>query len=223
MFFRPTRVSLLLLMAMISACTAFLLSRAVADEFGSVFGIIAGFLFLSISAVQHHTGMIMADILVALMDFCAALAFGRYLNWHRWKHAILFGVFTCLSILTKGNGVALLLLPAFAILFSGQWKILREKPFWAAVAIIGCIAGPWQYYSANALIGIQSRKPIGTFISGYTWTVLTIFGVALLPVVAAGVYDRLILPARRRSTDGVWTSWPPRWFARFGRSTACSL
>ena len=204
--FPPTRVSLLLLMAMISACTAFLLSRAVADEFGSVFGIMAGFLFLSVYVVQRYTGMIMADSLVALLDFCAALAFGRYLNGRRWKHAAWFGVFVSMSILTKGNGGALLLLPPFAILLGRRWNVLKEKSFWAAVAIIGCIAGPWEYYSLTSVFGIQARKPPGTFIAGYVWAVLTIFGIALLPVVAAGVYDRLIRPVRRGSPDGIWVS-----------------
>src|ERR1035437_1922490 len=204
--FPPTRVSLLLLMAMISASTAFLLCRSLVEEFGSVLAVVAGFLFLSVPAVQHHTGMIMADILVALMDFCAALAFGRYLRRREWKYSMWFGAFVCLSVLTKGNGLALVLLPVFAIVFSRDWNILKGKSFWVAPLLVLCIAGPWQYYSAKALIGIQYRRPVGMFISGYTWTVLTLFGVALLPVVAAGVYDRLILPAWRRSLDGIWAS-----------------
>jgi 4-amino-4-deoxy-L-arabinose transferase-like glycosyltransferase len=206
LIFPPTRVSLLLLIAMMSASIAFLLCRSLVDEFGGVLAVGAGFLFLSVSAVQRQTGMIMADILVALMDFCAALAFAQYLKRREWKYSMWFGVFVCLSVLTKGNGVALVLLPPFAILFSQQWTILKEKSFWAAVALIGCIAGPWQYYSLMALIDIAHREPIGTYFSGYTWTVLTLFGVALLPVVAAGVYDRLILPAWRRSLDEIWVS-----------------
>jgi ABC-type cobalt transport system substrate-binding protein len=204
--FRPSRISLLVLMALISATTAFLLSRALSQEFGGLLAIVTGLLFLSVSAVQHHTGMIMADTLVALMDFCAALAFGRYLQRPSWKYSMWFGAFVCLSVLTKANGVALLLLPGFAILFRRQWNILKQKSFWAAVAMIGCIAGPWQYYSAKALIDIAHRRPAGAFISGYSWTILTLFGIALLPIVAAGFYDRFILPAWRGSLDGMWAS-----------------
>jgi hypothetical protein len=204
--FPPTRVSLLVLMAIISASAAFLLCLALVEEFGAVLAIGAGFLFLCMSPVQHHTGMIMADILVAVMDLCAAMAFGRYLNTRDWKSAIWFGVFVSLSILAKGNGVALVFLPAFAILFGRYWDILKEKPFWTSVVIIGCIAGPWQYYSARALMGIHLRPPAGAFVSGYTWMTITFLGGALVPVVAAGVYDRLILPAWRRTLDGKWAS-----------------
>jgi Dolichyl-phosphate-mannose-protein mannosyltransferase len=202
----PNRVSLLLLMAVISALTAFLLCRALVDEFGITLAATAGLLFFGGSTVERYTGMIMADGLVALMDFCAALAFGRYLNTRRWKYAIWFGVFTNLSILTKGNGVALLLLPVFAILFTRQWNILKEKPFWAAVALIAFIGGPWQIYSGLALIGISSRVPGGVLLPGYTLMVITLFGIAILPVIAAGVYDQLIAPARGRPRDGIWIS-----------------
>ena len=204
--FPPTRIFLLLLMAVIFALTAFLLCRALVDEFGIALAGMAGLLFFAGSTVERYTGMIMADGLVALMDFCAALAFGRYLNTRRWKYAIWFGVFTNLSILTKGNGVALLLLPVFAILFSRQWNILKEKSFWAAVALIAFIGGPWQIYSGMALLGISARVPGGKLMGGYTWTVLALFGLAILPVVAVGVYDRLIAPAVRGLRNGMWIS-----------------
>ena len=154
--FRPSRISLLVPMALISATTAFLLSRALSQEFGGLLAIVTGLLFLSVSAVQHHTeDGIMADTLVALMDFSAALAFGRYLQRPSWKYSMWFGAFVCLlSVLTKANGVALLLLPGFAILSGRAVEHPKaQKSFWAAVAMIGCIAGPWQYYSAKALIG----------------------------------------------------------------------
>src|ERR1035438_140853 len=45
--FPPTRVSLLLLMALISAATALLLCRSLVDEFRIVLAVVAGFLFLT--------------------------------------------------------------------------------------------------------------------------------------------------------------------------------
>lgn len=204
--FPPTRVYLLLLMAIISACTAVMLYRALVNEFGMLLALAASLMFLAMPTVQRYSGMIMADGLIALMDFCAAMAFGRYLNTRQAKYSVWFAVFACLSILTKGNGVALVLLPAFSILFCGQWNILKAKSFWVAVALIGGIAGPWQYYSARALLGIEHRRPVGTFVSGYTLAILTMFGVALLPVIAAGIFDKVLRPAWRRSLDGTWAS-----------------
>ena len=202
----PTHFTLLLLMALITSITATLLYWALVDEFGTGLAIMAGILFVALPTVQRYTGMIMADPMVGLLDFCAALYFGRYLNTRHWKHVVGFAAFTCLSILTKGNGVALAVVPAFAILFTRQFSILKERSLWAAAAIVICITGPWEYYSIRALTGIAELRHGWQYIPGYTYTVLTLVGVGLAPVVAVGVYDRLIASARRASLDGKWAA-----------------
>lgn len=202
----PTHFTLLLLMALITTITATVLYWALVDEFGIGLALIGGLLFVALPTVQRYTGMIMADPMVGMLDFCAALYFGRYLNTRHWKHVMGFAAFTCLSILTKGNGVALAVVPAFAILFTRQFSILKERSLWAAAAIVICIAGPWEYYSIRALTGIAELRHGWQYIPGYTFTVLTLLGVCLAPVVAVGVYDRLIAPARRGSLDGKWAA-----------------
>jgi hypothetical protein len=204
--FPPSRITILLLMALITAATAALLYGALVDEFGMALALMAALLFIATPAVQHYTGMVMADGLVALLDFCAAMAFGRYLNTQKSKHVLLFAAFVCLSILTKGNGVALVLLPLFAILFTRQFGILKKRSLWIAAGIIVCIAGPWQYYSAKALLGIADRHAGWTFFFGYARTILHLVGLALSPVIAVGVWDRLIVPAWQRSLDGKWAA-----------------
>jgi 4-amino-4-deoxy-L-arabinose transferase-like glycosyltransferase len=207
LIFPSTRTSLLLLMAAITASTAFLVYAALADEFGALLALAGAVLFVAIPSVQHYTGMIMADGLVALLDFCAAMAFGRYLNTRKAKHALLFSGYVCLSILTKGNGVALVLLPGFAMLFRRDFSILKLRSFWVAVAIIGGIAGPWQYYSARALLGIADRHPGGwMFFLGHGRTIVSLLGLALCPVIAIGIYERLIAPAWKKTLDGKWAS-----------------
>jgi len=204
--FPTTRSGLLLLIAVIFTCTAVLLYRELVAEFGTVMALAAALGFLITPVVQRYTGMIMADGLVALMDFCAAMAFGRYLNTRQTRYSVWFGIFASLSILTKGNGMALVLLPGFAILFTRQFNILKERSFWIGVAIVACIAGPWQYYSAMALVGIAERKNGWVFAFEYARHILSFLGWALLPIVLLGVYDRTIAPARNRLADGKWVS-----------------
>ena len=204
--FPSTRTSLLVLMAAITAGTAFLTYGAIVDEFGTIFGLVGAFLFVAIPIVQRYTGMIMADGLVALLDFCAAMAFGRYLNTRKPKDVLLFAAYTCLSILTKGNGVALVLLPGFAILFTRAFSVLKLRSFWIAVAIIGAIAGPWQYYSASALIGIADRPAAWKFFLPFGRSIVGFLGVALLPVIVIGIYKELIAPAWARTVDGKWAA-----------------
>lgn len=204
--FPSTRASLLLLMAAITAGTAFLIYLTLAREFGPIPGLTSALLFVAVPTVQRYSGMIMADGCVALLDFCAALALGRYLNTRKPKHVLLFAGFACLGILTKGNAVALVLLPGFAILLTRAFGVLKRPSFWAAAAIIVGIAGPWQYYSAQALIGIAERRPGWTFILPFGRLMAGFFGAALLPVIAIGLYERVIVPAWKRKLDGQWAA-----------------
>ncbi|MBI4873470.1 MAG: glycosyltransferase family 39 protein [Acidobacteria bacterium] len=204
--FPPSRVSVLVLMAAIASLTATLLFWVLAKEFGGLLGLVAGFVFLMAPTVQAFTGMVMADGLVALWDLGAVLAFGRYLNSREWKYSLWFGAFACLSILTKGNGGALLLLPLFAILLTRRFALLKERAFWAGVALIIAVGGPWQYYSARMLSGILDRRPGWTFFPEYTAWLFTMAGAAFLPVLLLGFYSRIVAPSRKGGIDGKWAS-----------------
>ena len=204
--FPATRNSVIVLMALISSLTATLLFLALLDEVSMVLACLAALMFVCVPTVQTYTGMIMVDGLVALLDFCAVLAFGRYLTVGKLKYSGWFGVFACLSILAKGNGVALVLLPAFAVLFTGRFALLKQKSFWLGPAIIACIGGPWQYYSAKALSDIVLRRPGWAFLIFYTKSIATILGVVLLPVILAGLYSRVFARESRQRMDGKWVA-----------------
>ncbi len=200
--FPPSHISVLVLMAIISATTATVLYAVAASEFGTLMALFGAFLFVVLPNVQTYTGMVMADGLVALMDLCATIAFARYLDRERWQDSLWFGIFACLSILTKGNGVALVLLPVFAILVSRRFSLILRRSVWVALIPIGLIAVPWQYFSSKMLQGILQSKPGWTFLPAYTIGVITVLGVALIPVVALGIYDRLI--ATKRRENAIW-------------------
>jgi hypothetical protein len=202
----PSRISMMVLMALIASVTATLLFDNLRKEFGAVLALAAAMLFLANPVVHTFTGMVMADGLVGLMDFAAAMCFGLLLDNPRWKYSILFGVFTCLSILSKGNGVALAILPAFAILFARKWGLLKKPVLWAGTLVVICIAGPWQVYSARMLSGIVDRQFGWIFAPFYTELLFTITGLAFLPPLFVGVYQRLLKPMVAGRTEGKWAA-----------------
>jgi hypothetical protein len=206
LIFPPSRTAVLVLMAMITAGTAALLFHVLFSRFGLALAAAAALLFVANPIVQRYTGMVMADGLVALLDFAAALAFGKFLQTGKWKHSVQFGAFTCLSILSKGNGVALVLLPAFAMIFSRDIGMLKNRALWIGPALIACIAGPWQLYSAMMLSGILERRAPFAFISFYTMHTAMVTGIVLLPFALAGFYDRIIRPWKERSVEGIWAA-----------------
>ncbi len=204
LIFPPSHPAILLLTGLITALTAALLFRAMMTDFGVFVAGTGAVIFICVPTVQQFTAMAMADGLVALMDFCAALVFIRYLRAGRLRDSALFGVFACLSILAKGNGVALVLLPLFAMIALRRFSLLATKSFWVGAAIIALIGGPWQYYSARMLSDIIVRKYGWEAIPFYTESLYRIAGVPILVLAIGGLIASVVLPWKSRKVEPKW-------------------
>jgi hypothetical protein len=202
----PSRASVLFLMALITALLAFTLARVVGREFGPYAGVGSGLLLISLPVVQFNACMTMADNLCALMQVWALLCFGRYLDSQRRRDAVWFGLFACLSILTKINGVALVLLPPLALILTRRFALVKSRNFWIPAVMVLVIAGPWQYFSFRLVNGIGERHVSWSIASAYFPMMLRILGPWLLPFALVGFYDRVIRPFRSRKVEGRWAA-----------------
>jgi hypothetical protein len=147
--FGVSRTSILLLMAVLAAATATLIYRALWREFGDWPAAAASLLWLCGPLVRESYGMVMAEMLSALTMFAATLAWGRFLDERRTGDAIAFGFLAAAAILTKGTGLALVLMCAFSIAFTGRWKILAARGTWLGIVLVALLAGPWTWYFRN--------------------------------------------------------------------------
>src|SRR6185436_2606957 len=124
--FSPSRTSVLLLMAALGAALATLLFRAVRDEVGGVPAATAAVLLPALPLVQRSSGMVMAEIPLALLCFVAMMALGRFLDHGRARDVVLCGVATAVAVLTKGNAFALGLAAPLALLLTRRWERLKS-------------------------------------------------------------------------------------------------
>ena len=144
----PTsRISLLFLMALITGATAFLLYRFGRQDFSRVTAFILAAILLMLPTTQYVTSRVLADGLVTCLDLAAATAWVAYLDRNRWRYAVVFGVLGSLSMLTKGNGGALLLLPFASAAIAWRPWLLRKTSFWVGPLLMVTVSGPWQLYS----------------------------------------------------------------------------
>lgn len=206
--FSCSRVSVLLLMASITSALAFTLYRVVEREFSFAAGVAAGVLLTSLPLVQASTGMVMADSLVALLAFWAALCFGRFLDTEKARYSILFGVFASLCILTKGNGMSLVFVPPLALFLSRRLHLLRRWAFWVPGLIVLVLAGPWQFIWVPVL---PTRSLTWGFIWAFLRSMVRLLGLWLFPLIAMGVLTRIIAPFRRKAVTGAWTAAAGLW------------
>src|ERR1039458_2050937 len=136
LIFSPGKISVLLLMALIAAATGTSIYYVLRRKYGRTVAFAGGALFVLAPLVQASTSAVMADGLVALLDLWAMIYLVRYLESERTRAAVVFGVFTALSMATKANGVALVLLPILAVPLTRRWHLLRARGLYYAAAII---------------------------------------------------------------------------------------
>ncbi len=159
----------------------------------------AAVVFVCVPMVQANTGMVMAESLLALSGLLAAYSFGRYLETGATRPALWFGVWSLATILVKGNGWSLALLPLVALGITGRWRKIRDWRLWAAAAIVA-LALPWQI-ATMGMVGNGWEAPWGlsyvrASLNSYVPALTRNLGFAILALAAFG-----FLCAFRRRPD----------------------
>jgi 4-amino-4-deoxy-L-arabinose transferase-like glycosyltransferase len=203
--------SLLLFMAVVAACLALSVFRTVQAEFGFWAGVSMGVLLLLLPLVQTYYRMLMAEVLVALFCCVAAVYFGRYLDRERWQDLACFGIYASAAIMTKGNGLALALLPGLAVLVSRRFGLLRRPSFWLSGLIVAAICGPWTLATLGMVKNGWAEEVSVAFVVGALpfnlWGLVKLTGVGLSALSAVGFLTRVVSPVLRgERLGGKWAA-----------------
>jgi len=197
--FTPSRTSVMLLMAALTALLATVLCQTIWEEFSLAAGVAAAILLLSLPVVEEFSSLLMSEILLTLLVFLAVLAYGRYLDTERWQPAAWFGLWATLALLTKATGIELALIPLCAILATRRWRLLGRFSFWLPAILVVGIAAPWYLWVPDARH--QSVIPFGgvKFIitprlmaTPKTWWDMLGEAPAILAIIGVLVYGKRI-------------------------------
>ncbi|MGE0392293.1 MAG: ArnT family glycosyltransferase, partial [Vicinamibacterales bacterium] len=209
MLILPATVSSVrVLIAIVTAVAALLVTRLVEDDIGWRRAVAIGLAFVVLPHVQVVTQQVMVDGLVVALGVAAALAWRRYGRTGSARHAVVFGALGSAAMLTKGNGVALLGLPFVWAAIAGRWGILGRAATWYGLGLMLVLGGPWQLYSA----GLLSRTVIREGASGTLLTRASAYGSYLVQgagpiVVAVAVAGALVLAVHRLRHRSVPEAW----------------
>ncbi|MFZ0921437.1 MAG: glycosyltransferase family 39 protein, partial [Candidatus Acidiferrales bacterium] len=208
LIFSTSRASLMVLMAVFSALLAFTLYTILKDKLGRPVALAAAFILVALPTVQAQAGMLMADIPVAFFSLLAAWSFGRFLDTERSLDALRFGAFSCVAIMTKGSGFALMLVPLIAIPLSRKWNLVRRPALWASAAIVLTVCGPWYWLTRRMLSGSWDSVHSSSFSTALFYVEHSLgilgWGLTILAVVGIVVVFRELL--RSPQTNGMWAS-----------------
>ncbi len=207
LLFSPSRISLLLLTAFLTALlagTVCLIIRKKADAY-TAFG--AGLMLIILPLIQQYSSMVMAEILLALLSLWAAICFGLFLDTEKSRWSVGFGVCAVLAISTKGNGLALTLLPPLAILFSRKFHILLRMRFWYPVFMVAFICGPWYWVTLDMAKNGMAKESLSlsytlAAIPCFSSHLVKIAGTGLSILIMLGLIQEVILPCRTVGAEG---------------------
>ena len=197
--FSEGRVSMMLLMSVLSALLAALVFLSVEKDFGTIMGGILGLLTLSLPIIQKHTGMVMAEIPISLLSFCAILFLIMFFETSKTRYVIAFSSFASLAILTKGNGLSLALVPPIYVLLSRDFRVIRRAGFWVMPLIVAVLCVPFYVSTIDMVInGWAYRTPGMKFTANafpfYINATVNILGIGLCVFFCIGFFDKIIRP-----------------------------
>jgi 4-amino-4-deoxy-L-arabinose transferase-like glycosyltransferase len=212
LIFSSSRTSVLLGLALLTTILAWLLSTAVARRFGHIAGFLAGLLLISLPLVQLYSDEVMAESLLAIVSFAAAIYFARYLETESWQDSAMFGLFASLAIMTKGNGWDLALVPPIAMVLTRRFALLTRWTFWLPAIVVVLICAPWQFLTmemAQRGWGGGDHPSLAYTLSALreflvVW--VSLLGWGLTPLVLLGIAVTVVVPYFKKKVDPDWAT-----------------
>jgi hypothetical protein len=207
--FSPSKISVLLFAGLINALIATTLFSITRTYISTPAALGAGLVFLLIPEVMTATTMMMPDSLVALLSLWAMLSFAKFLQTRKDRYAYVFAGLASLCALTKGNGLALVLLPAFTVFIRRDWSLLRNGKFWIASLSSIVVSLPWIYFVSrfahsslemslgNIGVGLHALVSVKYFLQE--------LGITMTSLFLAGVCAQAALSKHTRM-DPIWAT-----------------
>jgi hypothetical protein len=164
---------------------------------------------LLLPEVQSHTGMVMLEVPLTLASFAAVLAFDRWLESATWANAGWFGLLAGISIMTKGNGWALLLVPFIASLLLRNPRRILSPSILLSAAIIGLVCVPFTLWSMHM---VQDGWDAATWTWQFTLKAIPLIsrflfgtvGVVLALCCVVGFWTKVFRPFWNRRIESFW-------------------
>ena len=143
----PPHQAALVFLAAAAALTAYRLSRFARLYSSRTVSIALAALFLVSPIIVDLSTAVMVDLVLIGLGLEATWWLARYYVSGETRHGLLFGLFATCCCMTKGNGVAITLVPVLLMLATGRAHLLRTRGLYTAAAMVALVAGPFAYIS----------------------------------------------------------------------------
>lgn len=188
--FGTSRASFLALVALEAAILAWLVFLVARRWMPFGMAAFAGGLSLLPRMMTELYTSVMVDVLVAVLSLAAVLLLIRYLECGETRWAAAYGAMAAAAMLTKGNAIALVLVPILMVAMGRRWDLLKRPGLYVAALIVAVFGLPWQVVSARYLATSVPFRSIGwewfANLAAYYWVGLWRGTGALMLIAGAG-------------------------------------
>ena len=176
-------------------------AAVVRARLGWLAGIATGLAVLASPTLLFLLGAVMLDTALGLWLLAAALAWAAFARRPGPGPAALFVVCALGTVLTKGSGIALALLPLVHAALTRDVRPLLSRWAWIAAAAVGAVAGPW-YVFTYRMAADGFNYSWGWDYTGQALPAYAIGSVETLGVIGLIGFAMGVVRATRRQADG---------------------
>jgi 4-amino-4-deoxy-L-arabinose transferase-like glycosyltransferase len=142
--FGASRLAMVLLGQICAGFFAWQFGRIVAAKYAGIAAVVAGATLLAVPVIRRQALFVSPELLMVALMLLAVRAYARFTETRALRDALAFGVLSAAAILTKGNALALALLPPFVAVLDRDLRVFRTRALWIGAAVVVVFAGAWQ-------------------------------------------------------------------------------
>ena len=188
----PPETAALFLIALATAWTGWRLFRILSQLTSRRLAFTLAAVFLCTPVIVNLSSAVMLDIVIAAFALEATYWLALFVSSGNWRHAAMYGLFAAGGCLTKGNGLAILLMPALVAIFARRLDLFRRPGLYLAAAIVLLVAAPLVTMSFyfDATIGdfrMTTWADVITRTKFYAWYFSAQLGLPFLAIAILGL------------------------------------
>lgn len=186
----PPDAAAIALIGVIAALAAARLFGMMTPVVGRAGALVAAGAFLIAPVTTASLRTVMLDIGLAALAVEATWRLQRYFDLGRTRDAAIFGLVTAAACLTKGNGVAFVLVPVLMMVATRRYDVLRARGLYVAAAIVLVVALPLLLasYRNDVALGNPQVVPLKLAIERTSvYAQFTLQNLGVLPAILAVV------------------------------------
>ncbi len=188
----PNRTWLIVLMGLLCGAMGWLTAQlASACGFRKGTAALIGLWCVLLPLSQKQAMLVMSDSMLCCGLLMSAWMFSRFMDEPGAKHSLAFGAWAAATMLIKGSGIALALVPPFAIALTRRWHLIGNWRLWLAPLPVAVTAVPWtlatKRITAEGMVDTPLLQYVREAIAFYGWAAGYSFGWLILAAAAAGL------------------------------------